>query len=285
MERLNDYDAYKDLLSRNKSLYRRGFNNNYLSVDKIKQYIRLGRMSFIEDSSGIQLFLDEKDYYRCILMISAETVLHMSRQDKPVFVRNIYDITKKSETLTSVEESLKKNSFKKIDTSVQIMCKPKDHEDEYRKNNEKCLKFLSRFGIHIDYPDASLAEKVFELRKTTPELKYYQFPYEEIDDIIFDYTKGYYRCAFNAENELIGAQHFTIENETIQGDWLAIKDEYRVKYGVGRAMAYHAFVYALDNRYDVYYGWVVDTNYDSLKYHSGIGYVITNKRANEWILE
>lgn len=285
MECLTDYDSYKELMLRNKSLYRRGFNNNYLSVDKIKRYIEAKRISYVEDSCGIQLFLDEEKYYRCILMISADAEPTIYKADKPIFLRNIYDISKKPEVLSAAEETLKANGFRPVNTSVQIVCKPKEHEKEYRKNNEKCLRYLNRFGISIEYPDSSYAEKIFELRRNTPELRYYQFPYEESSDIESDFNKGYYRCALDREGRLIGVQHFTVENGIVQGDWLAVKDEYRLKYGIGRAMGYHSFVYAIDNGYDMYYGWVVDTNHRSLNYHNEIGYSVTDKRADEWAME
>lgn len=80
-------------------------------------------------------------------------------------------------------------------------------------------------------------------------------------------------------------QQFSIENGTIQGNWLAVKDEYKVRYGIGTAMAYHSFVYAIEHDIHSYFGWVVKDNDKSIKYHESIGYELTDKVSEEWILE
>lgn len=63
-----------------------------------------------------------------------------------------------------------------------------------------------------------------------------------------------------------------------------MKAEYKEKYGIGAAMAYHSFAYAIEHNIMNYFGWLEKDNEKSLRYHQSIGYRLTGKVAEDWIL-
>lgn len=286
MERLRSLDEYKSLLSSYRQAYLRGYSNNYLSTDMVIRYINLKRIYFETDGKETLFFYtDEETYYRLYIMAGQNAEIAVNRKDKPVMLRNIYREGKKSETLLRLEGGLEKQGFLLDDRTVQILAKPLEKKEDIQRKYDKASAFLDRFGIKISYAERKDIEQIMNLRKQEPLLKDYHFAYETESEILDAVEKGYYRCAYNHLGEVCAVQNYTIANGTLQGGWLAVKEEYKVRYGIGSAMAYHSFLYAIEHGISNYYGWVARDNEKSMKYHQAIGYEIGDKWADEWLLD
>ncbi|MCH5270294.1 MAG: hypothetical protein J1E83_06040 [Lachnospiraceae bacterium] len=270
-------------MSSYKQIYRKGYSNNYLSTDKIERYISLQRIYFEKNETSLLFFTDEEKYYRLHAMLGPDMDM-ICKQDKPLMLRNVYREGMKTDALLKVEGALKQQGFLLYDETVQILAQPLEKREEIQRKYNKASSFLNRFGIKIGYARKKDMEQIINLRNNEPLLKDYHFLYETEEEILNDIEKGYYRCAFNQLEEVCAAQHYSISNNTLQGDWLAVKDEYKVRYGLGIAMAYHSFLYTIEQGISNYYGWVARDNIKSIKYHQAIGYELTDKWADEWLL-
>lgn len=284
MERLRSIEEYKSLLSSYKKIYRSGYSNNYLSIDKIERYINLQRIYFDTNETALLFFSDEEKYYRLYAMLGIDMNLNIHKPDKPLMLRNIYKKGVKTEALLKFEEVLKRQGFILYDETVQILAQPLGKKEEIQSKYNKASSLLDRFGIKIGYAQKKDMAQIVDLRNEEPLLKDYHFLYETEEEILADIEKGYYRCAFNHLGEVCAAQHYSVINDTLQGDWLAVKDEYKIRYGIGSAMAYHSFLYTIEQGILNYYGWVARDNVKSIKYHQAIGYELTDKWADEWLL-
>lgn len=284
METLSSLEEYKSILREGRTRSRGGYNNMYLDIASIKRYLSLGRLYYELNDAGLILFTDEEQYYRMYLQCNPQGVVSISAQDKPILIRNIYKESGKPDILGQMEDALERQGFTLYDQSVQILAQPLTMEDTVRKKCDMAMSFLKRANIEIIYANSTHLDEIISLRNVEPELKPYHFFYQTREEMLQDIEKGYYRCAVNGQGEICAAQHFTVENGTLQGDWLAVKEEYKVKYGIGTAMAYHSFLYAIKKEIPNYYGWVVRDNVKSLKYHRTIGYTISEKLADEWLL-
>ena len=285
MEILKSLEEYKALLVQYKQVCRRGYSNNYLGLDMVNRYIALQRIYYETSPNSLMFITDEENYYRVYIQTDAEADFAIRKKDKPVLIRNVYKENKKTEVLLRTEEKLKQQGFKLYDASVQIVASPLEMQEDIRKKYDRAMDFLTRAGIKIRYAKEEEAGAILSLREKEPLLKEYHFLYETAEEIAADIRQGYYRCAYNAQDEICAAQHFYVSNGTLQGDWLAVKEEYKVRYGIGTAMAYHSFMYAIEHEIPLYFGWVVRDNLKSIKYHQVIGYEISDKLADEWLLE
>lgn len=199
-------------------------------------------------------------------------------------VRNVFREGNESAAQQEVESQLQGLGFSLYDESVQILARPFDAREDILAKHKKSESFLTRFGLKIFYLDSSRVEEAIWLRDHTPELKPYHFLYETKEERQQAAENGYFRCVSNAQGEICAAQQFYVKRNTIQGNWLAVKPEYKGKYGIGAAMAYHSFAYAIEHNINSYFGWVVRDNLESIRYHQSIGYEIMDKVAKEWIL-
>jgi hypothetical protein len=285
MEHLRSLEEYKSLLSSYKQIYRNGYTNNYLNTDMVNRYISLQRIYFETDRDALLFFTDEEKYYRLYTMLGPEMKAAVKKQDKPVMLRNIYREGNKPDILWKVEEVLKRQGFILYDKTVQILAKPLEKKEDIQRKYDKASSFLDRFGIKIGYAEEKDVEQIINLRKQEPLLKDYHFAYETEREILDAVEKGYYRCAYNHLGEVCAVQHYTVINGILQGGWLAVNEEYKVRYGIGSAMAYHSFLYAIEHGISNYYGWVARDNEKSLRYHQSIGYEIGDKWADEWLLK
>lgn len=285
MERLKSIEEYKALLMQYKQVCRRGYNNNYLGLDKVNRYIALQRIYYETVENALMFITDEEAYYRMYIQTDAEAKVIIKKEDKPVLIRNVYKENRKPEALLKLEENLGRQGFKVYDESVQIVARPLDMRENIQNKYDRAEAFLKRAGIKILYAKEGEAEEILNLREKEPLLKKYHFLYETKEEISADIRKGYYRCAYNAQGEICAAQHFYVSNGTLQGDWLAVKEEYKIRYGIGTAMACHSFLYAIEHDISQYFGWVVRDNKKSIDYHQAIGYEISDKLADEWLLE
>ncbi len=285
MESLRSLEEYKSLLSSYKQIYRSGYNNDYLSTDMVQRYIDLERIYFEADERALLFFTDEEKYYRLYVLLGPEIDPVIQNREKPIMIRNVYRSGNKTDMLLKLEAALKQQGFSLYDETVQILANPMDKKEEIRRKYEKASSFLGRFGIRIDYAQKKDMGQIIDLRNNEPLLKDYHFLYETESEILDDIEKGYYRCAFNQFGEVCAAQNYSIVNGTLQGGWLAVKEEYKVKYGLGSAMAYHSFLYTIEHGISNYYGWVARDNVKSMKYHQAIGYKICDKWADEWLLK
>ena len=285
MEKLQSLEQYKELLSQYKQVCRRGYTNNYLSMDMVKRYIDIQRIYYEAEEKALSFITDEEKYYRLYVQLSPETDFQLKRKDKPIMLRMVYKAGKKSEVVEKLEKSLLGQGFELYDKSVQIVAQPMEMQQEVRAKYERAKAFLERAGISLGYAREEHIEAIMALRDKETVLKDYHFEYETENEILENVKRGYYRCAFNAEGAVCAAQQFSVENSTLQGNWLAVQDEYKVRYGIGTAMAYQSFLYAIEHDISNYYGWVVCDNEKSLKYHQSIGYELTDKYADEWLLK
>lgn len=285
MEKLETLAQYKELLSRYRKTYKNGYSNNYLSFDSIRRYISLNRIYYDEAESYFMIYTDEEKYYRAYIYMNSEIKLHIKKLDKPILFKTIYKKNDKSDLMLLLEKMLEEQNFELYDQVVQIWAKPIEMKQEVVSKYEKSQNFLKRAGIYLGYAcDENIAD-IISLKEEEGVLKDYHFLYETRDEIKENIKRGYYRCAFNMRREVCAAQQFSVEKYAVQGNWLAVKDEYKIRYGIGYAMAYHSFMYAIEHDIPNYYGWVACDNERSLKYHREIGYDITDKYADEWLLK
>lgn len=284
MELLKNLGEYKELLLCYKKKCRGGYSNNYFTMDRVIRYIDLQRLFYETGDDYLLFFVDEGNYYRVHVHVSSETHLKIEKKDKPVMLRTVYKEGIKSDALVCLEKDLLDIGFILYDESLQIVAQPLEMVEPVRKKSEKTLSFLQRYGIRLGYAGKEHLPEILKLRDAEPALKEYHFDFETREELLENVAKGYYRCAFNEQGEVVAAQQFSVENGTLQGNWLAVKEEYKVKYGIGTAMAYHSFMYAIEHEIPNYYGWVVRDNDKSLKYHESIGYTLTEKFADEWLL-
>lgn len=285
MEKLLSLEEYKSILREGRTRCKGGFSNIYLDIESVKRYLSLGRICYELNDDSLILYTDEEEYYRMYIQCSSNGMPRINGKDRPVLIRNIYKDSGKPDLLVQIEDVLKQQGFVLYDQSVQILANPLEMGgDSIRKKYDAAMAFLKRARMDITYANEEQLDEIINLRNAEPELKAYHFLYQTREEMMEEIAKGYYRCALNADGEVCAAQHFTVENGTLQGDWLAVKEEYKVKYGIGTAMAYHSFLYAIDRNIPNYYGWVVRDNVKSLKYHKAIGYTIGNKFADEWLL-
>lgn len=282
MERVHTIEQYKNLVKSNRDNARGGITNNYLGIDSINKYISLGRLFYETMENGYLLYLDEGKYYRMIYCGKNIAVKPIEPKDKPVMLRFIYDINTNKQQ--EWEEFLCGIGLVKFDNTVQILAKVSEQSDVELKLS-KTMRFIERFGFRICYADRNMIDDIMNLRNREPVLSRYHFEFETDDEIYKDIDDGLYRVVLNKENEVIAAQHFKEKNGTINGEWLAVKEEFKLQYGIGGALAYHSFDYAKQKGVEMYYGWVEINNENSLKYHKSLGYKQTDKRSESWIME
>lgn len=284
MERLESFEEYAELLRESKKRGFTQFINNYLDMDAVKRYIELGRIEYGMDGSGLYLYTDEGLFYR-LYILCGEYDVKPPKRDKPVLVRNVYRKDNKSASQIGVEEQLQRLGFSRYSETVQILSIPMENRNAVLEKLEKAERFLGRFGLKIVYADsAAQLEDIYRLRDSTSELKPYHFPYETMEEKQQAVEKGFFRCVVNARNELCAAQQFRVGRNGAQGNWLAVEVEYKEKYGIGAAMVYHAFAYAIEHKIRNYFGWVEKDNEKSLRFHQSAGYRLTGKVAEDWIL-
>ena len=282
MEKLESWEKYKELLMEVKLRGVTQFTNNYLDMDAVKRYIGLGRIEY-ELDSGLYIYTDEGSFYRLYIQCG-EGSIKPQRRDKPVLMRNVYREGNKNAAQQEVEEQLRRQGFSTYSRSVQILAIPLENRENVLEKLGKADRFLGRFGLRIIYADGSQLEGIFRLRDSTAELKPYHFPYETMEEKQRTIEKGFFRCVVNAQNELCAAQQFRVERNGVQGNWIAVKADYKEKYGIGAAMVYHAFAYAIEHNIRNYYGWVEKNNEKSLRFHQSAGYRLTGKVSEDWIL-
>lgn len=285
MEKLRNLDEYKELLSSYRQIYLSGYNNNYLSTDMVNRYIDLSRIYFEANAKSLLFFTNEETYYRLYILLGKELEIDVKRQDKPIMLRNIYRKGKKTDALLKLERGLEKQGFSLDDETAQILARPMEDKETVRLKYDRAASYLNRLGIKIGYAKEKDISQILDLRNHEQLLKDYYFFYQTEEEILEDIRNGYYRCAFNHLGHVCAAQNYSIKNGAVQGCWLAVKDEYKVRYGIGSAMAYHSFLYAIDKGISYYYGWVARDNSKSVKYHQSIGYEICDKWADEWLLQ
>ena len=281
MEKLKDLEQYKGLLKEYRCFLRTGVTNHYLSVFDVERYLRLGRIYFEKLSNALIFYTDEECFYRLYYMGSEVPERRLEKKEKPLFLKYVYTGQGDKDKWKGLLVGL---GLKYLDTSIQIVA----HTGQIEGLDKKLSladRFISRFGLGVKYAGVDVQDEVLKLLEDEPWLSVYHFNYETEDEMQRDFNSGLYRVVENKNHEIIAAQHFVMANGTITGEWLAVKEEYKLQYGVGAALAYHSFVYARGKGIDLYYGWVDVNNSNSLKYHKSVEYTTTNKMADGWIME
>lgn len=279
MERIESIEQYKEILKKYKKVARNGLNNNFLTIESVERYITLERIFCEEYEEELLIYTDEEFYYKLHYMGKAIPQKIVGRHEKPVLLRFIYMSETEKEAWARCARSL---GLKKYDYTLQILANICEN-DNLEEKLERALRFVNRFGIKITYASTNMLNEIMALRDAEPLLDRYSFNYETDVEICEDIKNNYYRVAVTDKGEVIAAQHYTIQNGILIGDWLAVKEGYKDKYGIGAAIAFHSFDYAKVNSIKLYYGWVDGENLNSIQYHKSIGYNMTGKKSEGWL--
>ena len=128
--------------------------------------------------------------------------------------------------------------------------------------------------------EKELFEKVEELLINTHIIKDYHLNYLNSEEK----ENGAYLYLTNKEGEMCAAGVSVVKNGVAQGIGIAIKDEFKMQ-GLAPFLGYYRMKWLSDNNVKLIQAWVLNNNEASLRYHTSLGYSLTNKYADEWVKE
>lgn len=283
MQLLESYKEYADMIREFREKCRRPFSNIYFMPADMERYIRLGRLSYEKSESGIILYFDEERFYRVCLCVNEKEKFTIERQDKKILVKNVFRKGKKRDNLQKVEQRLTELGFENEGTSVKV-------KGEVQKLLQKCERMeryadaLDRKGYRFAVADASMIEEIETIILDSGVIKDYQLNYLTEEEKKEMAGKGCYACILNNDNQICGGGYCLFEGDVTRGMATAIKEEYK-KHGIAPVLTYHRLKWLRDNGYRRGQGWILTSNYSSIKYHESFGYEFTDEYTDEWILK
>lgn len=279
MEKLKTFDEYTHLVNQIRLTHKNIFSNSYWMPEDIQRYIKLDRISYEKVESGIIFFFDEECYYRACLYVDAKRPLTIPSLDKKILIRNVYRAENKEKEMSDIEKYLVDLNFEKVGTTVQLRG---DVQEMFEKNKglERYVQSMERKGYRCVVAEENLYGKIEELMVNTGVIKDYQRDFFSSEEREW----GTYLYVVNRNGEMCAANAAIIKNGIAYGKGAAVEDKYKL-LGLAPIMSYFRVKWLTENNIKHIQSWVLIDNEASLRYHTSLGYKVTNRHADEWIRE
>lgn len=257
--------------------------NCYLPKEAIERYIGLERLYVKESDAGILFVSDEESYYKGYYYWDPNCAVSVLPMDRPLLIRNIYQSGRKKERLCLMEERLKECGFKLFDSTFRMGVTISE-KDKIKAALNMFERMLKKGGFVLKYAEKEQLAEILALREHTSEFSLFTFPYTTEEEYYEEIEAGKHICIVNEEGELCAPTYVDFLNGYADGNGVCVKDKYRKLYGMGAALICRALCDAFEKGCNNYYGWVVKTNTVSIRFHENIGFYLTGREEDDWIL-
>lgn len=283
MKPVNTYEEYLALLKRKKQEAGKLIMNSYLSPDKIMRYIELQRLYYVEQEKGIIFLCDEEKYYRLLYWLGSGATPEIPKTDKPIAIRNVFKEGKKKEEMVFLDEQFEKLGFRKEYVAVE-MCVPLEQKTFIARQKMIHERMLKKGKFRIGLMQKENVEKMLLLRETK-EFHVYNFEYKTRDEYFEEIEKDQYLAVYSEDEEMCACIYTEELTGAMTGDGICVEEKYRQTYGLGAALMSYVLDKALNQLEKRYVSWCEVENTNSMKFHKSIGFEVTGKISEEWILE
>lgn len=281
MEKLHRIEEYKALIKEVKQVHKASFSNLYYMPQDILRYIELGKLEYEVNNAGVFFFFDEGTYYRVCVYIEDNNEFNIPQCSKKMLIRNVYRKSEKNEKLERFENNLDHIGFTLSGTTFQVEGCPEVLMQNCL-NLKQYIHSMEKKGFHCIKADYSLYKVIEDIITDSRVIKDYHLSHRtEQEKQMLDF--GSYLCVLNKENQICAASLSVINGETAQNEAMAIKEEYKMK-GLAPLLTYHRSKWLCENKVNLAQGWILTNNDASIRYHKSLGYQLTGKYANEWVL-
>lgn len=281
MDRLQGIDEYKSLLKEIKKEHKAVFSNLYFMSNDIERYIGLGRVECEKKEEGLFFYFDEETYYRVCMCVEAGAAFHISKRDKKILVRNMYRKNIPDEKLIGFEKELEKNGFDLAGTTFQSQGITTELLQSCTRL-EKYFYFMEKKGFRCVEADCSMYKEIEELILDSNIIKDYQMNYQTEQEKQM-MIKGSYLCVLDNQDRICAASISYVNGGVARDGVVAVKEEYKL-IGIAQMLTYQRYKWYRENKVDLIQGWILTDNDASIRYHENLGFQMTGKYANEWIL-
>lgn len=281
MDRLQGLEEYEVLLKDVKKTHKSVFSNLYMTPGDIERYTGLGRVEYEKKEEGLFFYFDEETYYRVCMCVEAGGSFDISGRDKKLLVRNIYRKNKQDEKFAEFEKNLERIGFNLAGTTFQIQAKTGDLWQNCSQLEKYALS-MGKKGFHCIEADHSLYKEIEDLILDSNVIKDYHMTYHTVQEKQM-MTEGSYLCVLDKQNQICAASISFVNGGVARDGAVAVKEEYKMK-GIAPLLTCHRMKWFLRNEINLIQGWIRTDNDASMKYHKSLGYQMTGRYANEWIL-
>lgn len=280
MKRLKCLNEYLNMMEQLKQKGR-SFVNDILLIDEVKRYLRLNRIWHITSEAGVIFLLDEETYYKAVLCVDPDQPWVIENLNKPVVIRVIYRKEKKKESVVRLEQTIKKNGFEFQHTQVRMKVDISEHKEKALKKFNKEKKLLEKFHYKIGSATIKQYDQIQELADQEDIMKYYHEPYRTKEEIKQRFDRHEYVCISDAnDNVLVYGSGYSL-NGYHYGDGIVVREEYKMS-GLAPILMHYTTSKA---EYEVLTGSVALDNESSIKLHKRMGWKITDKCIDYWLLK
>lgn len=281
MDRLQGIEEYKALLKQFRKEHKTFFSNFYFMPKDVERYISLGRVEYEKREEGLFFYFDEESYYRVCMYVETGEAFNISVRDKKILVRNVYRKNEQTEKLKIFENVLDRNGFDLAGTAFQVQGMTKELWQNCL-HLEKTVLFMERKGFRCVEADHSLYKEIEDLILDSNIIKDYQMNYfteQEKQRMI----EGSYLCVLDKQDQICAGSIAFVSDGVAQDGVIAVKEEYKL-IGIAPMLTYQRFKWFCENKVDLVQGWILTDNDASIRYHNGLGYQMTGKYVNDWLL-
>lgn len=282
METIGSMEQYKSLIKGIKERHGNTSGNLYFMYRDVVRYIAQGRLFAEECDGGCVFYVDGHTYYQTVIYGDLNKDFCILPQDKKCIARLIYGGRRGATASQSLSRVLQENGFRKAATTMQVQGRTEEILEKC-KGIEQYIKKMEDRGYFCVMAQEDQFEEIDKLIRDSGVVKDYHMAYmthEEKKAL----RKGSYLCIVNKGNEICGASLATVADGVAQGGAVVIKEGYKLK-GFTPILTYRRAKWLQEQNVEYTYGWIVTTNVDSIRYHTGIGFHLMDKYADEWLLQ
>lgn len=279
MKPISSLDEYLQQINKLRG-FRTAFTNNYMMVGDAERLISLGRLYCVTNEAGIIFLSDEDTHYRALMHMNPNRKCEIPLFDKPVMAQIVYHRDRITESRLCIEQQLQDNGFVKQDTSVQVKLNVKERKEACRKDFNRLYKLIQRMGYRIQVVDFTYKDKIREVFLQQDMMQDWHYPFQTEEEQREIFEQNGWICILDRDDEVLAYHSAYIVNSCCYGMGMAIRDEYKVKYGFAPLLQYYRVCIT---EQPVIYGEVLLHNTDAIILHEKLGWKFTNKYVNYWL--
>lgn len=280
MIRIESIEQYYNLIYQAKETISNYISNNYLMSSAVESYISKDMLFYDVTESCLKIYLFQGRYYVLYLIISPNSKVEHENTALPIVSGVIYN---SNEEVEKWDYIFLNSGFRQGSILQEVSYNPETVKKNVSITAESIIDSLSSEGFKLVPADVSKKPFLDSFVLGIEEIPFWDVPFRTEEAFKSDCNSGLVNLIVDKSDIICAANYSFIQGKNEYG-WIAVDKKYRDLYGMSLALI-KAKVDGIISRGHMGRGWIDINNKKSIRFHTGIGEVLTQRYKKNYVFQ
>lgn len=281
IELVESIDQYNNLLNEAKKNIITPVSNNHLFAEAMVDYIDQGMLYYSFDSSGLRLYIKQRNYYTCYFVLEKQCMPEFDKLDMPIYAYILR--TKKDQSFYAVQDKLLEAGFSHHETRKGFDYSPEEVYNITLRVADFARSLLEKRGFTISIPNPEHYSELLDFVNSIDEIPFWQLDFPTYELFLKEIESERIKCVFDSNKAIVG-MYYRLRVGKYEYGYIAIEKQYRDSGAMAVALTNERMKGIIEQE-GKGRAWISTNNVKSLKYHESLGCIANGRYKEEFLLE